>query len=1583
MAEPPSTSDLLLLIAGLHVLKNPDTTADFGEDYYLNPPVSSNIRTLRESLPNPLYLNSPEKAWNDVRFRDWLIATLFGNLTGKKHDFTAITEPVLYSKNLLAKTFEPHMAGATDTLLQMLNCDSGERTYFSSLAVGISKQTAGTKEVFLFGAGMRRRVELALKDSGEALKVELEFFVPFYILPDSDHGPEVSKSFVRSICAGVVVTNTKGVLGTDEDKKELVGMRFNLRVPFKAESKIEDQLQTEFGTPEINIQRMVKDGINWEKFTNWKKFVEDFFDKDEISDLLNSPAGPLLAEKISDEAGVKDIILKQSKRDQIKANLGRAKEDLADTMYLLKHVYEWQPPDKDDPNPDSGSRKLGTVLASLGFMTGEPAGDGAFEYTFGIAEGLTVWSVLDRILGELDGFPLYASGLKSKTDKPKRIVAALASQPDLIDRTKHFFGLAIVAYNILLNPVSKKDSAAKDGDKDETSIVLTKDNFTDDESILIEPEESGEEDGAPVEEATPPAKEGEKSRVEVLLHLGKWFSGETLDDNWLLRLLPKSDDPGQQRVPLPGIRLLPFKWIPSTDRSQATFSWTLVVDLVSLGIDIQGTTKDGLKFIDGFAGYFGLGAVELRLAFKLSLEDIYQKKGFFDRVALGVGIKLKDLRLSLGLSEEEKKKREEAKKKNQKVEKGDEIIEGLQELLADDWVVLPKTDTKPVKRDVKTRLSAKKKDKFSISVGYLTPLKDGSHGTLDVQLYDSDGNRGEMVLIPIDRFGEPIYLKQIGIALKGVENLELSNGLPDTAQLSVLVTGGIRVPAFELGFIGATLTFQLNDPSKFKFTLDGLDVSVKFGDVIISGSFMKVGIEFAGSLTISIPKGSFSAMGFYGSVMLFKIKSEGLVTELNLGNVPEKMLAKLTENNVTPLRSFPVTRAPGGGWELNTTDAKKYHIRDEDDELFVLRPDKTFFIYVTLSAASGTGIPLGPIQITGFVGGFGYNRRLKVPTIENVADFPLVKIVMGSGGYQSEDETFELHNQLAKPVEDPAAVLEKMKKSLIPELGQYFACAGLRFTINGTIDCFALAIVQWGDDKIEISLMGVARFRLPRDTTARAICYVEMLILMTIKPSEGTFKLQALLSSNSWVINTDCKLTGGFALFVWYDGEHKGDFVFTIGGYHPRFRRPDHYPIVPRLGLNWRVNDNLSIKGGCYFAITPSCGMVGAKLEAYFHSGRISAWFTAYLDVIINWSPLYFEAELGISLKVQASFFLFDIDVTISASIEMWGPPVGGIAHIDLTVCKFDIDFGPARPKKAELIDKWETFCHNFLNLKGQDRRAVNAPVVAFPLIQPNLGAGRNNLNNLSNAKRKETQPKPEDEIWKVRADELELAAAATVPVTTMNVGKVKTNSAPEGVQARSTSGRSMMVTTPVKLESDGLAPKKSVNKLGVHPMGRGIDSVLNVTIVHDDASLVEAVELSEWTVEEERGSLPAALWEPGVPNMRPSEPTATMVDGCITGLKRLKPPRGALGKEATPPPIEWHKLAEGRVSQSSTTQQKPGRSQDRNIQPLVIQKQANQKKIVAALATIGFSLGWQEVAQAEIRFRELQANPLAGDVAA
>lgn len=1217
------------------------------------------------------------------------------------------------------------------------------------------------------------------------------------------------------------------------------------------------------------------------------------------------------------------------------------------------------------------------MLEWLGLLEGKAIGGGDFDYKLADLSEVTVWDLVNGLLSELDGFPLYVKGVERKNDKQARFALSLASQVAETNANKHYFGLAGLAYNIPVKTASEDDADAKD-DPDSAKLVLDKGNFTDNKSILIDPDEDEEEEE---EVGTPPivVEEDEtkaKSTVEIFLHLGKWLSGETLEDNWFRRLLPNIED--SPRTPLPGIRILPFQREHLVDNTQAKYSLAARIDLLSLGFDIKSTSKDGLTFLQfnkGPFAYFGLGAIEVRTALLLASEHV-----LFDRPAFGIGVMFKDMRLSFGPKGSGEEKKEDK-------DSGDEITEGLQALLADEWEVVP-APKKPKDKKPKTRLSAKKKDKFSISVGYLSPLSEGSHGTLDIQIYDEKGNRGKMAWIPIDRSKGPLYLKHIGIGLKGVENVELSKGLSDDAQLTVALTGGLRFPAFELGLIGAKVTIPFNNPLGLRFSLDGLDISLKLESVVISGSFFKSGVEYAGSLTVELPKFLVGAMGFYGNLREFSMspdenddkKDNAIIRKLRRGEVHDKLRKKLLENKITPADKDAVRAGFSiGQWKLATADGNGYIITDDDGKVNVLSPDRTFFFYAMVNAASGCGLTLGPIQFTGIAGGYGYNRDIIIPRIEKVAEFPFVQMVMGQGGYQEEASLEEVRDQLGKPVEDPISVLDKMKDHLPAKKGQQFICGGVRFTISRTVDCFALAIVKWGNET-EISLLGLARFRHPRDLSAKAICYVEMQILMTIKPKEGSFKLQALLTNNSWIINKDCRLTGGFALFVWFDGPHKDDFVLTLGGYHPRFRRPDHYPLVPRLGLNWPVNDNLTIKGGVYLAITPSCGMLGARLEATFHSGRIWAWFTAYLDVIVAWSPLHFEADIGISIRVEAAFTLTTIKATISVSLQMWGPPVGGVAHIDLTLISFDIPFGTPRDQaEPELIKSWGQFCRTFLSASGSDKRAVTKPVTAFPIVQPNLSAGRNNFNNLPTARRGSAEPARENDVWKVRGDQLELAASASVPVTTLNVGSVKTNSPPKGIQDRDLSGQPLMVASPIVLETKGVYAKKYGNKLGVHPMDKKLESVLNVTIVRDELSGPQAIDISEWTIEAETSSLPAALWDAGEMEAKP-EPSAKLMKDCITGIKRLKPPVKDRGQQVILPALEWQPITQGLVHKSGAVQEFPSETRSRNVQAAVASKQAQteQKRIVDALAGAGFNLNWQPAQ----RFRELKADPLAGVVA-
>src|SRR5262245_60547589 len=100
-ANPPSTKDLLLLILGFYKLKTPPSGATSGDAYWLN----ETHTELRESVFNPFWFGSPKAAWNEVKYQDFLIATLLENIAGHKQDFIAISEPLLASIDVLGKEF--------------------------------------------------------------------------------------------------------------------------------------------------------------------------------------------------------------------------------------------------------------------------------------------------------------------------------------------------------------------------------------------------------------------------------------------------------------------------------------------------------------------------------------------------------------------------------------------------------------------------------------------------------------------------------------------------------------------------------------------------------------------------------------------------------------------------------------------------------------------------------------------------------------------------------------------------------------------------------------------------------------------------------------------------------------------------------------------------------------------------------------------------------------------------------------------------------------------------------------------------------------------------------------------------------------------------------------------------------------------------------------------------------------------------------------------------------------------------------------------------------------------------------------
>jgi hypothetical protein len=313
--------------------------------------------------------------------------------------------------------------------------------------------------------------------------------------------------------------------------------------------------------------------------------------------------------------------------------------------------------------------------------------------------------------------------------------------------------------------------------------------------------------------------------------------------------------------------------------------------------------------------------------------------------------------------------------------------------------------------------------------------------------------------------------------------------------------------------------------------------------------------------------------------------------------------------------------------------------------------------------------------------GFGYNRALAIPAQDEVLGFPL--IVLGTPPSPGQTPAQQDPTTVLAVLEgrQPITPNGAKKAWIAPQTGEYWFAAGLEFTSFELVDTKALFIAEFGHE-LAFALLGVSTLRLPQGAPdAETYAFVQLELEAVLKPTEGVFGLSAVLSPASYVIAPACHLTGGFAFYLWFGtNPAAGQFVITLGGYHPAFTPPPYFPTEPRLGFSWSVSDEVSVKGDAYFALTTSCVMAGGGLDVVFHSGNLRAWFTAHMDVLISWHPFFFLADIGVgigvSYKLDLGFVSKTIEVSLGADLTLWGPPTGGTVTVHLWVISFTVDIG-------------------------------------------------------------------------------------------------------------------------------------------------------------------------------------------------------------------------------------------------------------------------------------------------------------------
>lgn len=510
----------------------------------------------------------------------------------------------------------------------------------------------------------------------------------------------------------------------------------------------------------------------------------------------------------------------------------------------------------------------------------------------------------------------------------------------------------------------------------------------------------------------------------------------------------------------------------------------------------------------------------------------------------------------------------------------------------------------------------------------------------------------------------------------------------------------------------------------------------------------------------------------------------------------------------------------------------------------------SLFVFATLLTPLG-GPPF--FFVNGLAAGIGFNRDLCPVAIDGVARHAFIKAAMGK-----------------------EVAIEEAKTVSFVRVGQKWAALGVRFTSFQFLEGVALLIVSFGTET-RIQVLARLDFAFPPPPIKEQMLYAELAILAEYLPAKGELKVEGRLSPNSFLLHKDARLEGGFALYAWMaPSPNAGDFVITIGGYNPEFKPPAHYPIVPRLSLNWAVTRELTITGKQYFALTPSIMMAGGQLSVAWKSGSDRAWFDAEAHFLIRFKPFAYEttvsASVGLEVTIAFAFIRETFSVRIGVSLELWGPPFAGRARVNFKVFSLTISFGEGR-KEKETIPEWREFATSFLPPRvTPPPPPTNSSVPPVPGL-PNdkdytnslLTIGASALNR--QYRRKATEP----EIWVIDPARTEIDVRAVVPATVVTFG--------------------------------AQAPHRNATAFGIKPMEISqsrLKTAFTLRVEHVNVAGTTRRDASDlFTARKLTGQIPAGLW--GTPGGQGEALLRNVLVGLSLSVKVKSEKLGDLGADTKP----------------------------------------------------------------------------------
>ncbi|MEU1307719.1 DUF6603 domain-containing protein [Streptomyces cinnamoneus] len=497
--------------------------------------------------------------------------------------------------------------------------------------------------------------------------------------------------------------------------------------------------------------------------------------------------------------------------------------------------------------------------------------------------------------------------------------------------------------------------------------------------------------------------------------------------------------------------------------------------------------------------------------------------------------------------------------------------------------------------------------------------------------------------------------------------------------------------------------------------------------------------------------------------------------------------------------------------------------------------EPSLFLFGTLGFTGQRGIGPPQFRITKFAAGFGYNSSVREVALEEVDSFPFLTMLKSGPG-----------------VDDPGAQGLKALSDLTsgprpyvaPRAGQVWVAAGLEFVAFEFVTAQALALVEFGSEVCAQILLHASAPFPKKPATPYGL--VEIDARAGYRSGTDVFYLDATIKDSSFLLERSCRLGGDLAVRAWFGrSAHPGDFVFTVGGYHPDFAVPAHYPSARRMSIYWPTSVGVTITGEAYLALTPSAFMVGSRLNVSWEWANLAAGFDAKVNALVQWAPFHFDVEIDLNAWASVDLGFTRLEAEVSVGVRVWGPPTGGTAHFSALGFDFPIDFGEPRQTAPKPLSgqqfREQMLPHADGNKKEESVLAVRPVTGVLPAPVAKAAAAA---------------------VPQVSSRDFAVEAVSAVPATEVHLnGK------------------------DITKDKDVTGGKPYAKTLPVRPMNAsGSVSVLKVSILRDNKQVVIGAAGEAWAVTGLRQPVPKALWGTPHPDGKTPESEATRADYC-TGV--------------------------------------------------------------------------------------------------